>query len=64
LAEGYARRPAGPELRLPLSEVRLVETRHVATGRTLLLAFGIGATAALAALIAIGISLEGGFLGS
>ncbi|HEU5041487.1 MAG TPA: hypothetical protein VFT84_11725 [Gemmatimonadales bacterium] len=51
-------------LLVPLREVRKVETRHVATGRTLLLTLGIASAAALALLIAIGVSLQGGLLGN
>jgi hypothetical protein len=63
-ADTEARRADGPEVTLPLSDVRQVETRQARTGRTLLLVLGIAAVASLAALIAIGISLQGGFLGS
>jgi hypothetical protein len=61
-----ARGPPVGDRRLvvPLRDVLKVETRHVATGRSVLLALGIASAAALALLIAIAVSLQGGLLGS
>lgn len=64
----FATTEAVPEdssrIRVALSDVRRVESRHVATGRTLLLALGVTAALSLAALIAIATTLQGGLLGS
>ena len=45
-----------------LSDVRGVESRHPAAGRTALLVIGIGLAAALALAVAVAVSLQGGLL--
>jgi hypothetical protein len=64
IPDSHAQPADGPRLTVALAEVRRIETKHTDTGRTLLLVLGVGAAVALATLIAIGISLQGGFLGS